>query len=248
MPLSAALPLFADVGRRTQSKSRGCALGRRTSSQGGRGRTRRGLTSRQSQHAISSNPKRAPAAFLQAALRLFWKSRRRSDPYYEMSGLDVVPVGIDELVLVGAARRAIQRSPLNLADIANLPFVTAQRQSARRMIEDSALLERGVVSKTIVLEFGHAEAIKRAVRCDMGLAFLFRCSIGDELAMGSLRVVPVNGLHVEVPICLTRRRGKYLSPSQSALYDYLRSGGLTGHEQERDEGSKPVRPKASDRR
>jgi LysR family transcriptional regulator, low CO2-responsive transcriptional regulator len=170
------------------------------------------------------------------------------DPYYEMSGLDVVPVGIDELVLVGAARRAMQRSPLNLADIANLPFVTAQRQSARRMIEDSALLEREVVRKNIVLEFGHAEAIKRAVRCDMGLAFLFRCSISDELAMGSLRVVPVKGLDIEAPICLTRRRDKYLSPSQSALYDYLRSGGLTGREQERDEGPKPVRSKTSDRR
>lgn len=163
------------------------------------------------------------------------------DPHYEMSGLDVVPVGMDELVLVCAAKRPIRRIPLEPADLAALPFVTAQRQSARRMIEDSALLEHGVVRKDIVLEFGHAEAIKRAVRCDIGVAFSFRCSIEDELEMGTLRVVPVEDLHIEIPICLTRRRDKYLSPFQSALYDYLRSEGLTESQRNLNEARKLVR-------
>jgi DNA-binding transcriptional LysR family regulator len=145
------------------------------------------------------------------------------DPHYEMSGLDVVRVGIDELVLVCAANWPTQDSLLRLADLADLPFVSAQRQSARRMIEDSALLEHGIVRKNVVLKFGHAEAIKRAVRCEVGYAFLFRCSIDDELAMGALRVVPIRELHIEVPIYLTKRRDKYLSAVQTALYNYFRS-------------------------
>jgi DNA-binding transcriptional LysR family regulator len=153
------------------------------------------------------------------------------DPHCEMSGLDVVPVGTDELVLVCAGQRPTRSTTLKLADLIDLSFVTAERQSARRMIEDSALLERGIVRKNIVLEFGHAEAIKRAVRFDIGVAFLFRCSISDELAMGTLQIVPVRDLHIEVPIYLTKRRDKYLSPFQSSLYEYLRAGGVAEYEQ-----------------
>jgi DNA-binding transcriptional LysR family regulator len=146
-----------------------------------------------------------------------------------MSGIDVVPVGTDELVLVCAGGRRLPRKPLAPADLAAMPFVTAQRQSARRMIEDNALLELGIVRKNIVLEFGHAEAIKRAVRCDIGAAFLFRSSISDELSAGTIRIVPVKALHIEVPICLTKRRDKYLSAFQKALYDDL-SGGMQSSE------------------
>jgi len=141
------------------------------------------------------------------------------------AGLDVLRVGIDELVLVCAPDWPAQDGLLRPADLADLPFVTAQRQSARRMIEDSALLEHGIVRKNVVLEFGHAEAIKRAVRCEVGCAFLFRCSIDDELAMGALRVIPIQELRIEVPIYLTKRRDKYLSAVQTALHSYFRSGG-----------------------
>jgi DNA-binding transcriptional LysR family regulator len=143
------------------------------------------------------------------------------DPQGDMGGLDVTPVGADELLLVCSANRPPERRRLTNKQIADLPFVTAQRQSARRMIEDGALLECGVVRKNIVLEFGHAEAIKRAVRSGIGVAFLFRSSIADELSTGILHVLEVKDLRIKVPVCLTKRRDKYLSPFQKALYDYL---------------------------
>jgi len=147
------------------------------------------------------------------------------DPQGDMGGLNVTPVGLDELVLACSSSRPAARQRLTCKQIADFPFVTAQRQTARRMIEDGALLELGVVRKNIVLEFGHAEAIKRAVRSDIGVAFLFRSSINDELSAGTLRVLEVKNLRIEVPICLTRRRDKYLSPFQRALYDYLSGTG-----------------------
>jgi len=39
----------------------------------------------------------------------------------------------------------------------------------------------------------------------------------------ALRVVPIRELHIEVPIYLTKRRDKYLSAVQTALYNYFRS-------------------------
>lgn len=143
------------------------------------------------------------------------------DAQYEMSGLEVAPVGVDELVLVCAASSPVPNRALTPKDISGMTFVTAQRHSARRMIEDGALLKLGIVRKNVVLEFGHAEAMKRAVRSGIGAAFLFRSSISDEVAAGTLRVLQVRDLRIEVPISLMRRRDKYFSPFQKALYDYL---------------------------
>ena len=39
----------------------------------------------------------------------------------------------------------------------------------------------GVARRNYVLEFGHGEAMMRAVRTDVGLAFLFKSSIVEEL-------------------------------------------------------------------
>jgi DNA-binding transcriptional LysR family regulator len=143
------------------------------------------------------------------------------DPQYEMSGLDVAPVGNDELVLVCAATNSAPNRRLTRKEISGMTFVTAQRQSARRMIEEDALLKLGIVRKNVVLEFGHAEAMKRAVRSGIGAAFLFRSSIADEIASGTLRLLKVKEMRLEVPICLVRRRDKFLSPFQKALYDFL---------------------------
>ncbi len=122
-----------------------------------------------------------------------------------MGGLNVTPVGLDELVLACSSSRPAARQRLTCKQIADFPFVTAQRQTARRMIEDGALLELGVVRKNIVLEFGHAEAIKRAVRSDIGVAFLFRSSINDELSAGTLRMLEV-ARSLSLPVSLPSRR------------------------------------------
>ena len=71
------------------------------------------------------------------------------DAQYEMSGLDVAPVGIDELVLVCAASGPVPEQGVNAQrDQQHLTFVTAQRQSARRMIEDGALLNSASSGRT----------------------------------------------------------------------------------------------------
>jgi DNA-binding transcriptional LysR family regulator len=67
------------------------------------------------------------------------------DAQYEMSGLDVAPVGVDELVLVCASSSPVPNRALTPKDISGMTFVTAQRHSARRMIEDGALLKLGIV-------------------------------------------------------------------------------------------------------
>ncbi len=86
------------------------------------------------------------------------------------------------------------RPDLTLQHLETLPFIAAQGNTARRDIEDSALLRIGVVRRYCVLEFGHGEAMMRAVCTDVGLAFLFKSSIVDEIERGTLKILALKDL------------------------------------------------------
>jgi DNA-binding transcriptional LysR family regulator len=144
------------------------------------------------------------------------------DPRHDVTGLEAEPIGNDRLVLVSAAGRRLPKRPLTRREIADLPYITAQRGAARREIEDNALREAGVIRSNVVLEFGHAEAIKRAVATDTGLAFLFQSSVSDSFSENELRIVDMEDLRIDIPIYLIRRRDKRFSAFQEQLHSYLK--------------------------
>jgi DNA-binding transcriptional LysR family regulator len=109
----------------------------------------------------------------------------------------------------------------SLAELAELPFVSAQSGTPRRELEDYLLSRFGVRRQRVEIEFGHAEALKQAVRAGAGAAFLFRASVRDELASGVLREIAAEGMQLEAPVYQVRRRGKKLSTYQLSLMRYL---------------------------
>lgn len=150
------------------------------------------------------------------------------DPRHEVAGLDVEKIMEEQLVLVSSAGRVTGPGPLSPDQLADLPFVTAQFGTPRREIEEHCLMQRGLGRRHIQMEFGHAEAIKQAVRAGAGVAFLFRSSIRDELAAGLLHTLDTPGAPLYVPVYQVRRRGKQLSHFQISLMEHLATG--LGHD------------------
>jgi DNA-binding transcriptional LysR family regulator len=144
------------------------------------------------------------------------------DPHQDVSDLDIESVGEDELVLTCQAGGRFDAALIALRDLEHLPFISAQANSTRRAVEDAALFKAGTVRRNIIFEFGHGEAMMRAVRADAGVALLFRSSIQEELGRGSLKVIPMPDLKVSVPIYLVRRSRKYFSTFQLGLYEFVR--------------------------
>jgi DNA-binding transcriptional LysR family regulator len=143
------------------------------------------------------------------------------DPRLDLAGLEIVPVCDERLVAVTAPGRAPSPAPASPQDLARLDFVTAQAGTARRVIEDQLLLSHGISQRRIVMELGHAEAIKQAVRAGAGAAFLFEASVRDELASGRLHQLDVPGLAPAVPVYRLTRAGRTLSPVQRNLVAFL---------------------------
>jgi DNA-binding transcriptional LysR family regulator len=108
-----------------------------------------------------------------------------------------VPFLTDELVLI--APPAGPLGPLQAIDLAELPLLSRSATSATERPIRAALAAAGLASDRlkIALELGSTEAIKQGVMAGLGLGFVSRFAIRDEVATGRLRIVPIEGVHVE---------------------------------------------------
>jgi DNA-binding transcriptional LysR family regulator len=132
-------------------------------------------------------------------------------------------LGDEELVLAAAPHSDLDAS-IESQKISTLAFVTPPHDLARERIVTRHLMAHGVSRGPVVMEFGHPEAIKRAVREGMGVAFLFRSSVREELARGELREIRISDMPPAIArIFFIYRENKDFSPMQQALSDALRT-------------------------
>lgn len=142
-----------------------------------------------------------------------------TSPQIQYPGLDVRPLGQDEMVLV-AAPGFTAEGPLSLDGLRDLPFIEPEGVTRRTYVEDR-LRALGVVDRTVAMRLGHPEAMKRATRAHMGVALLFRSAVAEELDLGTLVEVEVTGLSITAPISLLSRRGKVLSSLHLELVEMI---------------------------
>lgn len=113
------------------------------------------------------------------------------------SGLEGVPVGSDELVLVVAPehRWARRRSPIDIAELAGTPLVCREPDSGTRLwFEQAMSAALGDWHPSVLLELSSTTAIKTAVASDYGPAVLSSLSVAAELANGTLVRVALTGV------------------------------------------------------
>jgi DNA-binding transcriptional LysR family regulator len=130
----------------------------------------------------------------------------------------------EDIVLVAAGGRFPPGAELDVDDLTELPFVASPADSARQRLIDRRLLELGLAAPRVAIQLGHAESMKRAVRGGLGVAFMFRSSVGEEIAGGELQEIPLRGVALTAPVLLLRRPDKSFTPLQRELMDAIRAG------------------------
>ena len=134
-----------------------------------------------------------------------------------VAGLRLEQFVEDEVVLVAGTNpmfRDYQQLGVSVAtvqDLYRLPLIWRESGSGTRAVVELAMRKLGVQTKRLAYQYGMAdiEAIKTATIHCMGLAFLSRWSVKNELALGQLRVVRISDLLV--------RRGFYWVLPSGAL-------------------------------
>jgi DNA-binding transcriptional LysR family regulator len=138
------------------------------------------------------------------------------------SDIETQAIGQDELILVAATSHRLARTvSVSAATLANLPILRREDTSGTRQLVDSELVRHGANSPT-QLVLGSTEALKQAVVQGVGVAWLPRLAVADELAKGELKRVPVDGLALCRTLSLIRLRGAHLPAAAEALVEEVR--------------------------
>jgi len=137
--------------------------------------------------------------------------------------MDVRPWMEDELVLIASpAHRFARDHRASLAELAAEPFIVREPGSGTREVMRRALEAHGVkLGRTMRL--GGTEAIKQGVAAGLGLAFVSKAAVGDQVALGTIAVVPVPGLSIGRTFAELRLRGRAASPPAQAFAQLLGS-------------------------
>jgi LysR family transcriptional regulator, transcriptional activator of the cysJI operon len=136
--------------------------------------------------------------------------------------IEAEPFIEDEIVIVGPpsfAGRSLSRDELE-----GLTWISREEGSATRVIADQALADLGIVPRRR-LALPAWEAIKIAVRRGHGIAGFSRLALTEELAAGTLVIIPFVPWKVRRIFSIVRIRDAVLAPPAQLLLDMLRSRG-----------------------
>ena len=138
--------------------------------------------------------------------------------------LTAFPVLKDELVLILHPRHplAARGKPVTIKELGSETFLAHNVQTASRLKVVEAFAKQRT-SLNITLELATIETIKRFVQQQIGIAFVPRMCVREELERGALATVPVRGLTYRRTLWAAHRRGTALSHAAAAFIEVLRA-------------------------
>jgi DNA-binding transcriptional LysR family regulator len=141
--------------------------------------------------------------------------------------LESFPVLRDELVLIThPEHRLTQLRSVTVEELGNEPFLAHNVKTGSRYKVMETFAQHHT-PLNITLELATVETIKRFVQLKIGLAFVPRMCVADELERGSLVSVPVDDLSYVRTLWVTHRRGITFSHAAAAflaiLHDHAKS-------------------------
>lgn len=136
--------------------------------------------------------------------------------------IEAFPVLKDELVLIMSPKHPLaRRDSVAVKELGGESFLAHNVKTASRLkvIETFA---KHHTPLNITLELATVETIKRFVQKKIGLAFVPRMCVSEELERGTLATIPVRGLSYNRTIWAAHRRGVTFSHAAASFLELLR--------------------------
>lgn len=141
------------------------------------------------------------------------------------SDLESFPVLRDELVLIMPPDHSLAQSEtVSIKELGKESFIAHNVKTASRYRVVEAFA-RHQTPLNITLELATVETIKRFVQMKIGVAFVPRMCVTEELERGTLATVPVGGLTYHRTLWATHRRNTVFSHAAAAFLGVLRQHG-----------------------
>ena len=128
-------------------------------------------------------------------------------------------------VIIAAARHPLREAAtLTLSDLGKERLITREDGSGTRLLTEQAYLMAGITPRIGMMTDSN-ETIKQAVMAGMGIAVISRHTIGLELALQLMRVLPVEGFPILRSWFVVHRRSMPLMPAHTQLKKFFQQNG-----------------------
>ena len=138
--------------------------------------------------------------------------------------LESVDLFSDELILtVHPDHPWAKRQSVSPDELYQEPFIFRERGSGTRIVMTESLKGAGIDPEKFrqVAEMGSSEAVRQGIKSRIGVSILSSLSIAEDLQLGSLVQVPIEGLRMPRSFFLIKRKNRQLSPLALAFYEHL---------------------------
>lgn len=160
--------------------------------------------------------------------------------------IDAIIKGQIELGVVGARadnmqlkQEALIKDEMKLVVPADHPWAQRKRVSIRNLLDEPSIIrERGsgtlacfvrqlnrkgydLNDMNIVAEMGSTEAIRQGIKSHVGVSILSEIAVVDDVAVGLLKAVAIEGLNLKRCFYLTYHKQRSLSPLCRTFMDFL---------------------------
>jgi DNA-binding transcriptional LysR family regulator len=132
--------------------------------------------------------------------------------------LTVVLIHRDELVIIAPPHHPLAKmKSASVAEVAKFPLVVPKTGHTRDGLE--ALFHEGKIKPRYAMELDSSELLKRFVAADVGVGFIARSHVQEDVRAGVLSLIPLADAQVRRDLALVFRKDKALSRAALAFID-----------------------------
>jgi len=132
----------------------------------------------------------------------------------------VEPWKDDELIVIAPPSHRFRKTRVTPAMLATEQFLVREPGSGTRVVTEHALASQGV-RLTNTMRVGGTEAIKQAVAAGLGLAIVSRAAAADQLTLGRIAMLPIEGLTIRRTLAQIKLQGRAATASARELESLL---------------------------
>lgn len=148
-----------------------------------------------------------------------------------IAGLDVESFLPNRLVIIAPPDHELARrtTPVPARRLADQPFLVRESGSSSRAAMEAFCAHAGIDLR-IAMRLGSIGAIKQGVANGLGLGVVSERAIGNELAVGALVILNVEGFPLELEWHIVHFGQRRLSPSAASFKKFLHASTSVLHE------------------
>ena len=132
----------------------------------------------------------------------------------------------DEIIVIAPSDHPLtRRKSVGFEDLLEEPWIIREEGSGTQMAVERALSKKGKSLKdfNVAIEMGSTSSVKEGVKAKLGLAFISRRAVEEELNRHLFTSIPLEGLEsISRQIYIVSLRGKTVSPLGMEFLRFLR--------------------------